>query len=589
MNAMPLFRQIGSCRWTLPLCCAAPFALLAFCVFHFGVDVLFWDEWLIWSGFLRDLQTEGFSLQALAAQQNEQRNLMARLVGWVLMPFCRLDRFCEYGVMLLMALGIWLCVTVLWRRTRARLAEVLGPEADAPGCGVGHWLPALFALLCFSLQQWQVYAFGANTSIMTIVLCLLLGVLLLQGGRLEPWRVALVVLTGWAGSFHFANGLFYWLCLWPLLLTARAGRRARLLALGVFLLAGAAAWLLYFQGYVKPPHHPDLTFGLSRPLHLVGYFFTYLGGPLLVDENLAPLALLMGLGACVFAGGALLRLWREAPRVLVLLLPWLLLGLFALLSDAATALGRAGFGMHKALQSRYVPFSNLFWFALPVLWAVTRRLPGNKAGGGHGMASWQSRFLALALGVYLLGGVLSLVVFVNREAKLLRAKEALFSLAENAPLLGVFPDPNYLRKIVPLFFAPRLSVYREVGRLEDYRPTEHPGGTVEEVTLVLPGGEVPSGVLVRGRVALPSDLVLLMGGKRVLFAARPDASGAFQALLPADWFGAGEERLGAWAVTGGERARLRFSDAGGGADGLDLALPEAWYPPFVTHQYFYSK
>jgi len=576
MTSLPRTLRRTSHKTVLALC-LLPFAVLCTCLALFGVDVLYWDEWTIWTGVLRDLQDGQLELATLVAQQNEQRNLAARAVGLALMPLCRLDRFCEYGAMALMAMGMFLILRRMWLRTRAEL-----------GLEEGRWLPLPMAALIFSTLQWQLFAFGVNTSITLTVLCLAAGLLLMRNGRLEAWRVALVVAVGWLGSFNFANALFYWICLVPLFFTGPATRRRRLAALGVFILAGVCAWLAYFHGYVKPPHHPPLGFALSRPLTFVGYCFTYLGAPLVCDENLQPLALLMGLGAFGLLSALVWRLWRQSRDMGAVLMPWLILAVFALMSDGATAVGRAGFGMHQALQSRYVTFANLFWIALLAVWAIS----AGRLRNSERLLRWTRRYMALALCVFLLGSTLSVIVFYNREAQLQRAREELFSLAHGEATLRIFPDPNYLRQVTPLFFERRLSVYREVGRLQDYKPAPLPAGvagSVDVPEIVEPGGEMPSGVLLRGRAmdpaspARPAALVCFVAEGRIVFAAKPDAQGRFEAFLPADWFAASSVRIMPLAVSHDNQSAAFLETSGQGA----VALPVPWYPPFVIDEYFY--
>lgn len=558
--------------------CLIPLLVLCACLALFGVDVFYWDEWMIWSNVLRDMRQEALDIATLAAQQNEQRNLAARAIGLLLMPFCKLNRFCEYTTIVLIVAGFSLLLRRMWLRT-ARQLDIQE----------GRWLPLAMVALLFSTQQWQLFAFGVNTSIAFTVLCCVAGVALLQTERLNLWRTLLLSVIGWAGSFNFANGLFFWIYLIPLFFTAKAEKRTRYLNLALFLLAGAGAWLLYFHGYVKPPHHPSLLFALSRPFSFIGYFFAYLGAPLSVDENLLPLSVCMGLTAFIFMGMLLWRLLRQEPELLRPLAPWLTLAVFALMSDGATALGRAGFGMHQALQSRYATFANLFWCALLVLWMVARaRLRSNKR-----LLTWQKRFMALALCVFLLGSALSVIVFYNRRPQLLAARNELFSLAHGAPTERIFPDPNYLRKIIPLFFEPRLSVYREVKHLSDYKPLPLPpgaAGSVHEIRYVEPGGEMPSGVLLRGhapdptRRGEPARLVCLVSEGRIVFATKPAKNGDFEVFLPSDYFSTTTPRLMPLAVLadGESAAFLEMPDSGA------LTLPPAWYPPFVIDKYFFS-
>ena len=321
--------------WWLIIGCAAPILLISACIAVFGVDVLFWDEFIMWARLLEAMERHGLQLADLFAQQNEQRNAAARIVGLALLPWFRLSRLPELYVIVLLSGAGWLALCGLYARTRRRF-QVQGQR----------WVYACFAWLTFSTVQWQVFTVGVNTAIVTSVACLLAGAWLLAGSP-GPLRFLLALLVGYAGSFNFANGLFYWICLPIVLLAQESPRRSRLVRLMIWLLAGAGAWALYFHGYVKPGHHPDLGFGLTHPHVFIAFFLTYLGGPLAMDNLPFAAALTLGLGGVVFLAVNLAYCRRAGIRLFPDLAPWAAILLFALLSDLATSVGRAGFGIQQ--------------------------------------------------------------------------------------------------------------------------------------------------------------------------------------------------------------------------------------------------
>jgi len=363
--------------WWLIIGCAAPILLISACIAVFGVDVLFWDEFIMWARLLEAMERHGLQLADLFAQQNEQRNAAARIVGLALLPWFRLSRLPELYVIVLLSGAGWLALCGLYARTRRRF-QVQGQR----------WVYACFAWLTFSTVQWQVFTVGVNTAIVTSVACLLAGAWLLAGSP-GPLRFLLALLVGYAGSFNFANGLFYWICLPIVLLAQESPRRSRLVRLMIWLLAGAGAWALYFHGYVKPGHHPDLGFGLTHPHVFIAFFLTYLGGPLAMDNLPFAAALTLGLGGVVFLAVNLAYCRRAGIRLFPDLAPWAAILLFALLSDLATSVGRAGFGIQQqALQSRYAAFANLFWAvasSVPAALAATRA--GRVLGAVSGLLS----------------------------------------------------------------------------------------------------------------------------------------------------------------------------------------------------------
>ena len=530
-------RRLPAWAWLVPP------VLLAALVFTQAVDVLQWDEWTIWGEMLRKLDAGTFSLPDLAAQQNEQRNLAARLFGLLLMPAFQLNRFAEYGLNILLAGTGMLAAVKLYARTGT---------APAPP---RVWL--IFSAFAFSLMQWETFTFGANSSVAVLPAALWCGLLTASGGAPTPLRLAALSLIGVLPSFSFANGLFYWFALLPVLWdrALRHGTLSRTLGLWGVMTVGA--WLLYFAHFQSPGHHPSLLSDLAHPLDLVGYFLAYLGGAVSSDKNLSFLAMALGLGSLPLLTALVLADWRAGGTRRANMLPWLGGALFSLCSAGVTAVARSGFGVEQALESRYASFSTPYWMALFALafmaWRQRRGATPNR---------FARPFLACTLGVFLLSSVLSAIVVHNRHDNFMRARRALFTLTDKDALKTLFPDTAYLMMQLPRLMQKRLSVYRDVpvaGKLEilegtgGYFSLDGSGSAAQ--------GRVP-GITVRGTRTKNSGPVLLMAGESVVgYLPEPDTQ--WRMFLPL-------------ANLPGEAARLKAFT--GTAQGLLPLAPEQGVP-----------
>lgn len=534
IRSRPLFR---SRLWVL-----VPPALLLLCLLLWAVDVLNWDEWIIWTRVLERLRDGSFGLLDLAAQENEQRNLAARLAGLALMPVFGLNRWPEYLLNMLLAGACALLAARLFRRT-ARGGEP----------------PALvFSLLAFSLLQWETFSVGINSSVLLPVLGVWLGVLLASAGPPTAGRLAGLALTGILPSFSFVNGLFFWPCLWPLLLARAENRAQRRLVLLAWPLLGALAWTAYFASYESPAHHPSVLAALASPLRLAGYVLAYLGGAVVSDRNLLVLAVLAGgfslvLLAALLRTAARERAWRAAG-------PWLPVLGFGLCSALATAAGRSGFGLGQALESRYATFSSAYWMALAGLFALFGpRLPA-RAG------TWLRRGLACCLALFLLSTLLSAIVLRNRSDRQEAARQELYRLTDTAALQVIFPDPAYLASRLPLFLEKRVGPYHFLRPLAAYERRTEAAGEFQAA----PGrglGDRLCGLRLSGRldraVALP---VLFESAQGLAGVAMSDAQGRFELFLPDTAMAAGPVRLRALTL---ERGVLRPLRPEAGADAMN--------------------
>lgn len=502
----------------------APPLVLAACLLLWAAEVLNWDEWLIWADVLGKLRDGSFGPLDLLVQNNEQRSAVVRILGLAFFPLFRLHRAPELAAIFLMAGG---CVFLAARLHRQTFGEALDRRA-----------PVLFSLLGFSLVQWETFSVGINTSVVLPVLGLWAGVGLAWGRERLSWpRLACLALLGLLPSFSFANALFYWPCLAPLV-ALRAGPRRRAWAMtGLWLAFGALVWVAYFTDYARPPHHPPLFSALLSPVSLGAYFTAYLGGALAVDRNLLPLALLAGAFA-LFALVVLIRAaWQGGDEARRSLPPWLCVVAFTLLTASATSVGRSGLGVGQALASRYATFTSPLWMVLAVLYLQHgQRL-------AEPLRRWLGRGFLGCLALFLVSSLLAGIVLHDRKPRLERARQELYRLTRPEDLLAVFPDPAFVIAKAPLFLELRAGIYRELPPLAELRQGQPLEGWFAAQPRDLLGGRV-HGFLIQG-AALGQDgrPVLFCAAGRIVGLGRVAAGGGFELFLPESALPAGPQVL----------------------------------------------
>ena len=514
--------------------------LLTACLCLWAVDVLNWDEWLIWTTTLEKLRAGGLTLSDIILQNNEQRSAIVRIVGLGFFPLFRLARWPELAAIVLMAGGSVLLA--------GRLAGLTFPattdqtSGHTPHSRVDRRLLLVFSLLGFSLLQWETFSVGINTSVIIPVLGLWAGVCLVWSRqRLSLARLGVLFLVGLLPAFSFANALFYWPCLAPLV-ALRAGPRRRAWALTtLWLVSGALVWAGYFHGYVKPGHHPSILRALLSPHILAGYFTTYLGGALVGDRNLLPLALLSGAFALIALATLIRAAWRAGAEARASLPPWLCVVSFTLMTAAATAAARGGFGLGQAQESRYATFSTPLWMALAALAFLHWQKLSPTA------RRWLGRGFALCAGFFALSTVLAAVVLYHRAPRLERARLELFRLTEPANLRVVFPDPAFVIANMPFFLELRAGIYRDVLPLADYRPGARAEGAFRVISWTEVSGRVPGFLLLGDALGRAGTKVLVRAGEsgaeRIVGLGQTDETGHFELFLPENALPKGPQQI----------------------------------------------
>jgi hypothetical protein len=241
-------------------------------------------------------------------------------------------------LVLLGNLGLAAILVVLWLQFRDRVGAPLVAAAGFLLCHVTYYEGALMAMSALSNIGVLAFALACFHFAMK------------RGGANAAAGLAFGLLA--AGSL--ANGLFAL----PVAAAACALRRQwpRAAAYG---LVGLALWPLYMAGYEHPSYHASPLEALNRPLDTAWLFVVTVGGMAKgVWRATAFGAVLLAALAWLALGG----FWRRRPAIAAFVA-------FILLSIAAAAVGRIGFGVFWA--SRYAVNSSAL--AAVVFLLVTER------------------------------------------------------------------------------------------------------------------------------------------------------------------------------------------------------------------------
>ncbi len=304
---------------------SAPLALYLFVLQRLWVDAPVWDDYgTVLDSVMRMMDAPSAKdwLAVVVAQHNEHRIATVRLISrGVAALFGRIDFRVLVLVGNLWFVGVFL---LIWAEFR--------DAVPAP----------LFAAAAFLMFQWSYYEAGIWTSgglpnmgsVFFCFACLFFA----TRGRWPAAAASILFAILAIGSS--ANGLF------PLPIAATAcavqGKRERAWLFGA---ASLGLWALYFWGYRSPAAHPSPMLALSSPLATAQLFLIVIGG--IIPGRWAPI--LAGLSILAFLAWLFRKGFGKAHPTATL---WIV---FVLVSAAAAAAGRVGFGVFHA--SRYAIYS----------------------------------------------------------------------------------------------------------------------------------------------------------------------------------------------------------------------------------------
>ncbi len=312
----------------------------------YGVNVPYWDDWEL-VPLLQHFNLGDITFTQLWAQHNENRMLIPNILSTFIYRLTAFDtKAAMYVGACLVTLSFLFLAFIFVKRQGFKL-----------------WALAPIAYLFFSLSTSQNILWGFQLAWHMVLICFLGMIFCLEQSGKNKGAFALSLLLAVIASFSSLQGLF----LWPvgiIYLLLNDFTRAQK---STWVILGLLAIIFYFIGFnFHSTGGPPISYSLRHPLHSIQYLLVLIGGSIRWTSAKQPLWIAretIGLFLFLLGGFSIIQSLRHAHEDKAFLAP-AALAIFALLFDAAVALGRAGFGLGQALESRYTTYNLLFLIAI---------------------------------------------------------------------------------------------------------------------------------------------------------------------------------------------------------------------------------
>jgi len=413
-----------------------PAVVMGWLVVRHWVPLPFWDEWV--TGAMLVSWFDGtLTLRELPAQFNESRALVGRLLQLLLIQFGPWDPRKDMALLFVTVCAITLFFFFMMRRTE---------HVSGRGAAVA-WVGASF--LCFSPVQVDNFIYGALVSSFLSSLALVAAGFVNVSRLSFSTRCVANALLALVITYTFANGMLLWVLGLPLLPPNKSlSRRRMVLGYGSYAFVATAAVAMYFTGYEKPGHHPEVSAGIKNLGNIAHYLVLWIGS-YFDAPGVSPLA--AGLTASGIFGATIVAVvtamtrtgeWRP-------FYPGLLLSGYACGTALMIAVGRVGFGVEQALEIRYRAFSVFFYLAILAL-LVPLYAMRSRWIGGRARIAFVGSCAAIAL-VALVGwgacypeGYRYMKLVHSRNLMLLRALEWIEVIPDNPDLAYLYPSADHV-------------------------------------------------------------------------------------------------------------------------------------------------
>ncbi len=360
-------------RQQIPILCLIflPVLFMGICILKYSVNFPFSDQWPLAIMFEK-IYANNLYFSDLFAQFHESRKFFPRLIFIGLAYLTNWD--VRYEMLVIFLLTCIVSLNVYW----------LSRLTVKGGFITQFFLLAISNLLIFSPSQYENWLWGIQVVVYIPIACLTGCLVIAQKKMSLISKFIICFFLCTVSTFSYANGMLIWVLVFPGLTILASRKWQEIFTKNLWIIIGGllgfvANAVVYFYDYQKPDKHPSFLSAISHPVDTFHYFLTFLGAPL-GFENLTVATIIGALvfGLWIFLCWQLFRLVKTDFLLLHRLIVWLIIGIYAIISGAVTAVGRVGFGVGQALAPRYTAFSLYLMVSLIYLLAIFWQLVSQK-------------------------------------------------------------------------------------------------------------------------------------------------------------------------------------------------------------------
>ncbi|MDD3877594.1 MAG: hypothetical protein PHT69_13320 [Bacteroidales bacterium] len=321
--------------------------MILYFILRYGVDVPYMDQWE-YVRFFDHMAKGTLSFDELFALQCEYRQFFPNLIfvslGWLTNWNVRYEMLFIFLMACLISYNIYRLVFFtetanLWQK----------------------WILIFLAnLFIFAPIQYENWLFGVQIEYFMPILCVTTCMLIAFTNTGGFWKLIICMSLATISTFSSVNGLLCWFIIFPVL--SMSGTRAdyfkEWVPVTLWIFGTVAAITFYFIDYSQPENFPSTYEFFDHPIDAVKYFFGILGNPIRIIHSLDHIIKVGGVLFIIFMALALYILLHYKNKSLLRnAIPWLMMGLYSLMTAGMVMVGRLGFGVYQSLTSRYTSYT----------------------------------------------------------------------------------------------------------------------------------------------------------------------------------------------------------------------------------------
>lgn len=354
MPAPATARRFNSSWFVLLIVSAIPAIVILALIFHYGVNVPYYDQWDCESRLFKKFWEHQLTWRDFWEQHNEHRMFFPKLIYLGLAYITHWNVIAELVV-------TWLCICIvsfsIYRMYRS---------GDGPITAGKLVLFIAANVLIFTPACAETWLWGVSVANVMPMACIFAAMAIACSSLRANLRWASCAVLAIMATFSTASGLLCWILCAPLLFlrtnssTDNNSSQFKSWHIVAWLCGFIITTAIYFYGYARPPAHPPPSNALKHPIDVLSFLLLYAGNSITPPMvNYLLVSRLLGaamIALALFSGVYVAIRWRNKPmrdRALI----WLTVAAYSIFNGLLITFSRMEITPMAATWTRYVSYS----------------------------------------------------------------------------------------------------------------------------------------------------------------------------------------------------------------------------------------
>jgi len=422
------------------------FASLILYLFINKLNIQVFDEWEL-AGFVAHYYRGTLSLSVLNNPHNECRMLYPHLINLFIILITKWQSFYLVSFNMILLFGFYLIF-------RINVSSIIFVKSI-----VSRIIFLMCMVMIFSFKNYEGIISGFILCHFLMIFTTFLSLIILQK---ITWRnVVISCFLAHIATLSYATGFLCWICIMVIIILSNLEKVAKIRFSLIVLLCLAVQLYFYFNNYHSTS---GLTERTINPFKIIPYSLSFLSNNF---SSNSIRGIFLTTGQLISIIGATYLVFKFDKGKTKRLIPYLMFGIFGILTSLMTAYGRASEGLEQSLSRRYcilsLPFTLLFFVSVLINYEYFNRW--------NSLKYVKSIFLLLMLPLfsYLIFTQIRYIKQANDKNKeILVAKELVLKedYSNNMVRNVIYPYPEKLKNHVRILRKHGFSLFYSSSLLE---------------------------------------------------------------------------------------------------------------------------